>query len=170
MTVWYAGCTLHTRQSSTQGDKYQINILRKIVYQVGSIYKIIQECTVKKKMPCSTAGNCVTINIQIYHNMKHKNLPIMSCFGHYAITSYVTPWKCWGCSDSTVLPSRNACLLRSTCHCSNKFRAWLASSLFPDPFSRESCSCYYWLSYNSQLPLCWPSSLVPHVSQTAQEK
>jgi len=95
----------------------------------------------------------------------------MSRFGHYAITSYVTPsWKCWGCSDSTVLPSRNACLVRPTCHCSNKFRAWLASSLFPDPFPRESRSCYYWLSYNCQLPLWWPSSLVPHVSQTAQEE
>ena len=25
MTVWYAGCTLHTRQSSTQSDKYQVS-------------------------------------------------------------------------------------------------------------------------------------------------
>jgi hypothetical protein len=23
--VWYAGCTLHTRQSSTQSDKYQVS-------------------------------------------------------------------------------------------------------------------------------------------------
>lgn len=70
----------------------------------------------------STVGNCVTINIQIYHNIQHENLPILSGFGHYAITSYMTPsWKCRGCIDSTVLPSRNACLVRPTCHCSNKF-------------------------------------------------
>jgi len=25
MIVWYAGCTLHIRQSSTQSDKYQVS-------------------------------------------------------------------------------------------------------------------------------------------------
>ena len=66
-------CTLHTRQSSIQSDKYkmshiyscfswwwglvawnmyrkEINTLRKIVHQVGFIYKIIQGCTVNETL------------------------------------------------------------------------------------------------------------------------
>jgi hypothetical protein len=63
MTVWYAGCTLHTRQPSAQNNKYQVShkyscfswwcahscpkhvekrnkqIKKKFVHQVGVIYK-----------------------------------------------------------------------------------------------------------------------------------
>jgi len=61
MTVWYAGCRvtstkcrINTVVSSDDGYKVarnmyrkEINILRKIVHQVGFIYSIIQGCTVQ---------------------------------------------------------------------------------------------------------------------------
>ena len=72
MTVWYAGCTMHTRQSSTHRvtntkrrididispddghiiarnmNRKEINVLRRIVHQDGFIYAIIQGCTINK--------------------------------------------------------------------------------------------------------------------------
>ena len=69
MTVWYAECTLHTRQQSSQNNKYQLSqkhkwfswwwaysrsehveidkyTKNKFVHQISFIYKIIQSSTV----------------------------------------------------------------------------------------------------------------------------
>jgi len=62
MTVWYVGCRVtsnkcrtNTVVSSSDGHvvarnmyRKEINILRKMVHQVGFIYNIIQGCTVNK--------------------------------------------------------------------------------------------------------------------------